>query len=624
MIVYKNNAAGFRTDVDDNRIVREIEAVYSTKLGRRAIDAERRSWNNSLRFMETVLRKSQVPDDCGVLIEYNIPSTSKRIDFIVSGRDKDDNANFVIVELKQWEKARATNKEAIVTSYVGGGVREVAHPSYQSYSYKKYLSDMNEAIYTKNIYPYSCSYLHNYVRNNPEPLTSTQYHDIIDDTPIFFSDDAANLEKFIGRYVGKGNGLDILYDIETGRIKPSKKFVEYVLDMFEGNEVFTLLDEQKVAYENIISYATSAERKTTIIVNGEPGTGKSVVAMNAFAALLKKEKNLKFVAPNASFKYAMVEMLANDRRYSKKRLGVLFSGSGSFYQALEDEFDVLVVDEAHRLKKKGAYQYKGENQIEDVIKASKVNVFFIDDNQRIRPEDVGTVNNIKEAAVKFGSDVVEVELEAQFRCAGAEGFLNWLNHNLHIEDTANYDGWDGDAFEFKIMDTPQMLYDEIRAKHMKGFKARMLAGFAWPWTSEKSGNPNAEIPDVEMPEHGFSMPWNSRTDQYSWAIDNEKVGQIGCVHTSQGLEFDYVGVIVGNDLQYNPDTMQIFASYKDYYDRVGKGGLKDKPEELTSLIKHIYKILMTRGMKGCYIFCRDKNLREHLKSRLQHNSACSW
>lgn len=144
-----------------------------------------------------------------------------------------------------------------------------------------------------------------------------------------------------------------------------------------------------------------------------------------------------------------------------------------------------------------------------------------------------------------------------------------------------------------------------------------MAGFAWPWTSEKEGNPNAEVEDVEIPEHGFRMPWNSRNDQYSWAIDSEKIDQIGCVHTSQGLEFDYVGVIVGNDLRYNPDTMEIYASYEDYYDRTGKKGLNPKPEELTKLIKNIYKILMTRGMKGCYIFCRDKNLQEYLKSRLE-------
>ncbi|TGE37675.1 DUF2075 domain-containing protein [Desulfosporosinus fructosivorans] len=621
MIIYQNSALGFRTAVDDNKIVYDIDVQFMSKYGRKVAESEKRAWNYSLKFMETVLRRSKIPDDCGVLIEYMIPNTSKRIDFIVSGHDKHDNANFVIIELKQWDKVGTTNKEDIVTTYVGGKVREVAHPSYQAYSYKKHISDMNEAVNAKNIHPYSCAYLHNYTRRNPEPLTAVQYQEIIRDTPVFLSEDAGKLVDFIKKYVGKGNGLDILYQIENGKIKPSKKFVEYVSDMFDGNEVYTLLDEQKVAYENIITTATKATEKSTIIVNGGPGTGKSIVAMNAFVELLKQGKNLKFVAPNASFRAAMVEMLSNNKKHSKKRLGVLFSGSGSFYNALEDEFDVFVVDEAHRLKQKGAYMYKGESQVEDIVKASKVNVFFIDDNQRIRPEDVGTVGTIKEAAVKFGSEVMEIKLEAQFRCAGAEGFLNWLDHNLGIEDTANFDGWDGDAFDFMIMDTPQKVLEKVKERNEVGFKARMLAGFAWPWTSEAEGNTNAEVKDVELTEHGFSMPWNSRSNQYTWAFDAEKVNQIGCVHTSQGLEFDYVGVIVGNDLRYNPETMQIYASYGDYYDKTGKKGLKQKPEELTYLIKNIYKVLMTRGMKGCYIFCRDENLQAYLRSRLQHNKA---
>jgi DUF2075 family protein len=615
MIIYQNDAIGFRTAVDENRIADDIELKFQSNYGRKVGDSERDSWAKSLKYMESILRNSKVPDDCGVLIEYNIPSTSKRIDFIVSGYDQDGNANFVIVELKQWSAANATNKEDVVTALTGKKVREVAHPSYQAYSYVKYLSDMNEAIYKDNLKPYSCAYLHNYTRKNPEPLLSEQYKTIIEETPIFFAKDTRKLEEFINKYVGKGNGLDILYQIENGKIRPSKKFVEYVSEIFDGNKVYTLLDEQKVAYESIIACVKSATAKTTIIVNGGPGTGKSVVAMNAFVELLKRKKNLKFVAPNASFRGVMIDMLSNNNKHSKKRLGALFSGSASFYDAKNDVFDVLVVDEAHRLKKKGAFMYKGENQVEDVVKASRINVFFIDDNQRIRPEDVGTVAEIKSTAAKYKSEVVEVKLEAQFRCAGAEGFLNWVDHNLQIKETANFDGWDRDTFDFMIVDDPNVLLEKIKKKNEEGFKSRILAGYAWPWTSEKNGNPNAEVDDVKMQEFDFSMPWNSRSTQSPWAIDDEKMNQIGCVHTSQGLEFDYVGVIIGNDLRYDPDMMKICSSYDDYYDAMGKTGLKEKPEELTCLIKNIYKVLMSRGMKGCYVFCRDKNLQDYLRNR---------
>ena len=620
MIVYQNNAIGFRKAVDNNNIVIDIEKVYMQKFGRGIPDNEKRSWNNSLRFMETALRKSDAPDDCGVLIEYNIPSTSKRIDFIVSGHDENDNANFIIVELKQWDKADATDKEDIVCAYTGGKVRELTHPSYQAYSYKKFLSDMNEAIYKRNLKPHSCAYLHNYQRKIPEPLTSVQYQDIIKDTPIYFSEDAEKLQNFIKKYVGKGKGMEILYQIESGKIKPSKKFVEYVSSMFDGNEVYTLLDEQKIAYSNIVKYALDAKDKTTIIVNGGPGTGKSVVAMNAFVELLKHEKNIKFIAPNASFRTTIIDMLTRNKKYSKKRVGALFSGSGNFYSSNYNEFDVIIVDEAHRLKKKGAYMYSGNSQVEDMIHASKINVFFIDDMQRIRPDDEGTVDKIKKTASIHKSNVIDIELKAQFRCAGAEGFINWVTHNLQIEETANFDGWDGGDFDFKIIDNPHYLYEIIKQKNLEGYKARLLAGFAWQWTREQDGNSNAEVFDVDIHEYDFKMPWNSRYNQYTWAIDNGKQNQIGCVHTSQGLEFDYVGVIIGNDLRYDLITRKIYSSYDDYFDTSGKKGLKYNNAELTMLIKNIYKVLLSRGMKGCYVFCRDKNLQEYLKGRLNQSN----
>jgi len=616
MIIYKNDVEGFRNAVDNNVIVSDIEKGFLEKFGRKVNSNEKRSWNNSLRFMETALRKADVPGDCGVLVEYNIPSTSKRIDFIVTGHNEKDEANFVIVELKQWESAHATNKEELVATYVGGAVRDVPHPSYQAYSYKKYITDMNEAVYTRNIQSYSCSYLHNYEKREPEPLLSTQYTEIIEDTPIFFSKDVNRLQAFIRKYVGKGRGKEILYQIENGKIRPSKKFVEYITSMFQGNQVYTLLDEQQVAYANIIEHALNADGKKTIIVNGGPGTGKSVVAMNAFVRLLNEDMNIQFIAPNASFKEALISSLSGSRKYTKKRLNAIFSGSGKYYNALDDEFDMLIVDEAHRLKGKGTYMYKGESQVEDMIRSSKCNVFFIDDFQRIRPNDEGTVEKIIEVADKYGSEVVKVDLVAQFRCAGAEGFLNWVEHTLGISDTANFDGWDQETFEFKIVDTPNDLKKFIDEKIDLGFKARLLAGYAWNWTSEKEGNSNAEIHDIVMDEYNFSMPWNSRNNSYSWAVDPDKAGQIGCIHTSQGLEFDYVGVIIGNDLKYDPVSMQVFASYDDYKDSAGKKGLKNKPMELTSYIKNIYRVLLSRGMKGCYVFCQDKNLREYLQSRL--------
>lgn len=615
MILYRSNTADFIDEVDRNVIVNQIDTAYLRGMGRRAADSERRAWNNSMRFMETIVRKSNIPDDCGILIEYNIPSTSKRIDFVITGHDDWDHANFMIIELKQWESAEATDKESIVKTFLNNGIRETTHPAYQAFSYKKYLSDMNSAVYEGSVRAVSCAYLHNYQKKNPEPLLESQYEEIVNDTPIFFSSDAEKLEDFVSRYVGKGNGLGILYEIENGKIAPSKKFVEYVADVFEGNPVYTLLDEQKVAYSSIVDIALKTKTKTAVIVNGGPGTGKSVVAMNAFVSLLEKRLNVRFVAPNASFRESMVDTLGRKSSATKKRLKSLFSGSGSFVHAYTDEFDALICDEAHRLKKKGAFMYAGESQVEDIVKAARVSVFFIDDDQAVRPDDEGSVARIREACEKFGASVEEVRLEAQFRCSGADGYINWVNHTLQIRDTGNFDGWDEGTYEFKVFDDPNEMYMEICKKNEEGFKARMLAGFAWEWTSD--GNDDAQVKDVTIPECNFSMPWNSRRDQYSWATDENKSNQVGCIHTSQGLEFDYVGVIIGNDLQFDPTSQSLFASFDEYKDSAGKKGLKNKNDRLTAYIKRIYKVLMSRGMKGCYVYCRDQKLAEYLKGRMK-------
>ncbi len=616
MFIYSSNALDFRKAVDTNQITEKIETSFIQKMGKRPTRGEKSAWNNSMRFMESVIRNSRVADDCGILIEYNIPATSRRIDFIIAGTNEEGQENFIVVELKQWDQAQSTDKDGVVVAFVGGNHREMAHPSYQAWSYRQQLSDMNEAIYINDLQGYACAYLHNYREAQPEPLKAAQYQNIIRQTPLFFSEDYDKLQKFMYKHVGKGKGINLLYLIENGKIRPSKKLIDHIGRLFNGNQAFVLLDEQKVAYETILHLAKKADQKTTIIVQGGPGTGKSVVSMNAFGGLLKERLNVKFVAPNASFRDVMVEMLTSQNLKGKMRIRSLFTGSSSFYDAPENFFDVLIVDEAHRLKNKQAYQYLGENQVEDVIKAAKVSVFFIDDGQRIRPEDIGTVAEIQTKAEAYHAEVHHIALTAQFRCSGAEGFLNWIDDVLQIKETGNFNGWDKEAFEFRLCDTPNELYRIIQEKNSLGHRARMLAGFAWPWTKER--NHNGEVPDVAIEEHDFSMPWNSRSFRSTWAIKEDGVGQIGCVHTSQGLEFDYVGIIIGNDLKYDSAEMKLYADYDEYKDVAGKKGLRHDRDKLTELVKNIYKILMSRGMKGCYVFCRDREMQAYFRKRLEN------
>lgn len=564
--------------------------------------------------MGRVVRRSGIANDCGVLIEYIIPLTSNRIDFLIAGEDDSGNKNFVIVELKQWQFAEATKSDGLVRTFLGGSMKEKPHPSYQAQSYKDFLSDFNEHISDGSIRAYACACLHNYPKGSPEPLIERQYVKIIDETPIFFRDDQEKLEKFLSRYVNKGKGADILYQIDSGKIKPTKKLIEHVSELFKGNQQFVLLDEQKVAFEMARTIAKDTSRKSVVIIKGGPGTGKSVISVNLLGQLLKDELNIVFVAPNSSFRDVMVKRLAQE--HPMVRVKNLFKGSGGFVDTDQNTFDVLVVDEAHRLKKQGAYMYQGENQVEDIIRAGKTAIFFIDDDQAIRPEDVGSVNEIKRLSAKYRTELYEIELTAQFRCSGAEGYINWLNDVLQIKQTANFDGWDKGDYEFKIFDDPNKLREAIKEKHDSGLSARVLAGYAWQWTSANEGNANGEAEDVVIPKFDFSMPWNSRKVGTTWAVDQSGIHQVGCIHTSQGLEFDYVGVIIGYDLTFNPETLTYNTDYDFYKDTMGKRGLRQNPIELNRLVRNIYKILMTRGMKGCYVYFIDKETEKYFRSRI--------
>ncbi|MGI6617585.1 MAG: DUF2075 domain-containing protein [Saccharofermentanales bacterium] len=615
MILYHAELGEFKDDVDSNRIVSRILDKFQCHLGYSPGMSERQSWASSLRFMESAVRRAELPNDCGVMIEFKLPTTSRRIDFLIAGKDLEGRDNYVLVELKQWSEARKSTTPRLVNTFIGGAQRDVSHPSHQAMSYNTFLSEINEEIYTRNIIGNVCAYLHNYRQKNPEPLLDEQYGDFIREAPLFFQEDTAELQAYLKKFLSQGNGMNICYFIENGRLKPSKKLIENVTSLFNGNDAFTLIDDQAVAFEKIAHQCSlRSQQKNVIIVEGGPGTGKSVVSMNVFGKLLSQGKNVKFVAPNAAFRKVLVEKLYQDRAGKKAYLEHLVSGSLSFYDVPRDLYDVLIVDEAHRLKDRTAYMYRGENQVEDIINAAKVSVFFIDDGQQIRREDLGSVSSINDAAIRYGAHVTHMTLSAQFRCSGAEGYVNWITDVLQLERTGNEEGWDEGDFDFRIFDTPQQVYEIISQHQLNGSDARILAGYAWPWTTQ--GNSDAQVRDVRIDEYDFAMPWNSRANSSLWAINPEGKEQIGCIHTSQGLEFDYVGVLFGNDITFDPTTGEVKGVYEEYYDRTGKSGLRNNSEELTLYIKSIYKILCSRGMKGCYIFVRDKNLKQYMSQRL--------
>lgn len=630
MIVYEATKQLFVEDVVQDRIEENIDKKFYEKMGYHTSESERKAWNNSMQYMMKVLIDNNIPRNVGIAIEFKIPNTSKRVDFIITGKDGQLKNTAIIVELKQWTEANMVEgKDGIVQTFTGHAVREVAHPSYQAWSYATTIEDYNETVQDKQIDLHPCAYLHNYLEVTPPTLLSDNYKYYLEKAPAFIKGDVEKLRDFINKYIQYGDDKETLYMIENGKIKPSKSLQDTLSSMLNGNEEFIMIDDQKIVYETALDMARKSYEdghKRVLIVEGGPGTGKSVLAINILVKLTNEDMVCSYVTKNAAPRNVYATKLSGD--FKKTRINNLFKGSGSFVESAENEFDVLIVDEAHRLNaKSGMFQNLGENQIKEIIKASKFSIFFIDESQKVTLKDIGSIEEIQKYITDANAESTIMELESQFRCNGSDGYIAWLDDVLDIRKTANSNGFDLD-YDIRICDTPNEVKDLIFEKNKIKNKARLLAGYCWNWIAD--GKNKSNVYDITIPEYNFEMSWNLGNSQ-TWAIDSESVNEIGCIHTAQGLEFDYVGVIIGDDLRYEKNQIITDVTKRAKTDQSTKGiktmNVKN-PEKAKKIadeiIKNTYRTLMTRGQKGCYIYCTNKNLSNYLKRRLNQNNTTMY
>jgi len=617
MIIYQNTRTAFLKDVNDAEIDEVIKNAFKAKQLSIPAENELRSWRNSLVYMGQVLNDDELPTDCGVAIEYKIPQTSKRVDFIITGFSESKKEHAVLVELKQWDSAEITDQDAIVRTYINKGKKEVNHPSYQAWSYSALLEGFNEAVYTIPIQLKPCAYLHNYPADGV--IDNKFYSDYINKAPLFLKADKLKLREFIKQYVKYGDQKQIIYKIEQGKIRPSKGLADSLASMLKGNQEFILIDDQKIVFEKALSMAKAAsgKKKKVFIVEGGPGTGKTVVAVN----LLVKTTNLglvsHYVTKNAAPRAVYEAKLTGSIR--KSHISNLFKGSGAYYASERNSMDVLIVDEAHRLNEQsGLYSNLGENQIKEIIQTAKCAVFFIDEDQRVTIQDIGTKKEIIKWARLADAEIHEAELSSQFRCSGSDGYLAWLDSLLQIKDTAN-DTLDSKEYDFRVFDSPNDLRDEIFRLNKVNNKARLVAGYCWDWKSKK--NPNAY--DIELKGFDFKMQWNLASYGSTWLINPESVSEVGCIHTCQGLELDYIGVIIGQDLVVRNGKVITDATKRSSMDRSIRGFknlLKQNKSGtelfLDKIIKNTYRTLMTRGLKGCFVYCTDSEISSFIKTKL--------
>ncbi len=613
MRLYDGTLSTFKADVVGNRIADILAANYQDYFGRPVSKSEYRSWENSLRAFKDAVELSRLNDN-RMMLEYKFPNYSGRIDALLFGKSG-ANDRISIIELKQWSNDSVFDccDEGSVIAEINGHRVKVAHPSFQVEGYYYHLID-NLEVFDENprIMLDASVYCHNYSKAENGVLYLDKFSEILGKYPIFAKEEPYALAGYLRERLVDGQGSELFDRFAASPVRPSKGLIQHFGDMLNRQQVFVLLDEQIPARNAIVSKAKAlaeSDKKAVVIVKGGPGTGKSVIALETMAELLKKGKNVYYATGSSAFTNTLRNVVG---RRASDRFKYFFS----FTHHRENEVEVLICDEAHRLRKNSAdygvplHLKSKEPQIEDLIRPARLSVFFIDEHQIVRPNEIGSVALIMEAAAKFNAEVEEFELKTQFRCGGSESYLQWLENTLGITESDVWQLGKNERMEFRIFDTPEALKDAIMEKNRtKTNSARIVAGFCWPWSDP---NPDGTLKD-DVAIGNFRMPWENKKEFWKWATDPSGMEQVGTVYTAQGFEFDYIGVIFGNDLVYDPKLGEWASIPKNSYDKM----TKKNTEKLAQHLKNVYRVLMSRAHKGVYVYFMDKNTEEFFKSRIE-------
>ena len=620
MIVYEDSKRCFVEDIKSNCIADKITA----KIRERGINAgherEYISWQNSLQFMRNIVDDNDIDDEVRIAIEYNIPLTSKRVDFIICGADANNNDNVVVVELKQWQKAEvvADDMHYCVKTFVGRNNRIVCHPSYQAYSYACFIRNYSQKVLDDGINLIPCAYLHNYDPDFKQTLSNSIYKEWVSEAPFFIRNETEQFSAFVKKYVTRrsSNG-DLLYKIDHGRLKPTKTLQDSLASMVKGNKEFMLLDEQAVCYDMCLKTMAKCKedgKKRTIVIQGGPGTGKSVLAVNLLMEFINKSLNTCYATKNSAPREAFLSLLTHSDAKKQVNIRQLFRSPFGLSNVPDNTYDCLIVDEAHRLVKKMYGDWNGENQVKECISASLLSIFLLDEDQAVTVNDIGSIAEISKWCRELNSTLkmpAEAKLVSQFRCNGSDAYIQFIDDILQrTEESVTVSLYELN-FDFRIFDSAIELREALREKNAINNKSRMVAGYCYDW-NVKHGRGDY---DIMLPD-GFKAKWNLEKDKI-WAINPNSFEEVGCIHTAQGLEFDYVGVLIGKDLKYDSTSGRIITDKQAISKDDKSSGIRSCKNEniVRKLILNTYKTLLTRGQKGCYVYCEDRSLAEYIKKK---------
>lgn len=618
MRLYEGSIAEFREDVTYNVLAEKLADAFRDHYQRSASKSEVSSWQQSFNFLKNSFEVADLAEQ-RIVIEYELPYSSRRIDVLLFGCSPSGQDEIVLIELKQWSNdgVMDSDAEGNVNVRFAPGIKEVPHPSWQVEGYHFDLQDFLHVFQDEHAPVLSsCAYCHNYARlKEPKILFAPKFEAGLKKFPIFAKEDVEALGKYLQDRIAAGPGIEVFNRFLRSTVTPSKKLLEHTGEMINQRQIFTLIDDQIAAFNSIMHRAkqlTKSQNKAVVIVKGGPGTGKSVIALEVMGELLRMKKTVVHATGSSAFTNTLRKIVGG-------RAKGLFKFFNSFVGGEEDAFDVLIADEAHRIRETSNSRYtprkKKSNipQIDELLKIARLCVFFIDEKQIVRPNEVGSVELIREAAKKFGvesGEISEFELQTQFRCSGSDAYLQWLDDVLGIR-SSEFPRFDK-KMEFRIFDDPASMMEQVRARNSeKKNSARIAAGFCWRWSDP---NPDGTlVNDVVIGE--FRLPWEKKDAFWKWATDDSGMEQVGTVYTAQGFEFDYIAVIFGNDLVYDFSS----AVWKAVPERSHDSQVKRNNPKLLEHLASVYRVLLSRAHKGVYVYFMDKNTERYFRRRLEYS-----
>jgi DUF2075 family protein len=623
--LFAGSASDFITMAPASSLTAHITAEFNRRWGK-ATDSEIRSWRNSLTALAKVVDEAGI-DTAGVGVELKLPHNAKRVDVSLIGRDEASKPTVALVELKQWDSASPSQYPDNVVV----GAKELLHPSLQASVYADVLRDTHSAFTEMHFGIQPCVYLHNMSRTNGAALRGTRYAGMLRDAPLFTGEDNKDFGLFLRQRVGGGDGVELLPALVNGRYLPSQTLLAGLAQSLNGESAWRLLDEQRTAYNivrGMVERLTESDERSVLIVLGGPGTGKSVIAAHLLVDLAKDStRQVVHATGSKAFTTNLRALLPKQGAASS-----IFAYTNGFncHKTPEKAVDVVLCDEAHRLRITSTEQYTRKElrsdltQAQELIRASKVAVFFLDQRQNVRLGEIGTIQGIRDAAADYTARVEELELSGQFRCNGSNAYIEWIDA-LMSDRPVPATGWRvSGEYRFDVYDDPAIMERELLGRIANGGTGRMVAGYCWPWTDP--------LPDGtlfnDVAIDGWKRPWNAKSPEqmkpsrpapqphkhpyYLWATSDACVTQVGCIYSAQGFEFEHCGVILGNDLVWREGLGWVASKDASFDSKIKRR--RYEGNALKEIVWNTYRVLLTRGMQSTLVYSTDFETRRFLKT----------